>query len=91
MQTRVDPGDAASVSVSSYELCSVDLKGLVILVSSIHFDSHTPSASSSMRFPKLSTEGFDGDIPFKAGYSRSLAHNDWLWVSAVGGSFSVDG
>ena len=61
---------AASVSVSLYQLCSLHLQGLVLLLSSITFGSHTPSASSSVGFPELWREGFDGDIPFRTEYSK---------------------
>jgi len=50
--TCVGPEPAAPVSVSSYELCSVDLAD-PLLVSSIPSGSHTSSASSSMGFPEL--------------------------------------
>lgn len=52
---------AASVSVISYKLCSVDLEDLVFLVSSIFSCSYIHSASSSMGIPDLPRERFDGD------------------------------
>ena len=57
---------AAPVSVSSYELCSVDLEGLVLLVSSICSGSYTLSASSSEHQGK----GFDGGIPLRVESSK---------------------
>ena len=53
LQTHVGPVLNVSVSVSSYEVCSVDLSGLVLLVSSVISDSYILSVSSSTGFPEL--------------------------------------
>ena len=47
MQTCEGPVLAASVSVSSYKLCTVDLEYFVLLVSSFLSGSYTLSAFSS--------------------------------------------
>lgn len=57
MQTRVGSVLAASVSVSQYELCSVGVESLVLLVSLV--SPLALSTSSSSGFP-------DGDAPFRA-------------------------
>lgn len=53
MQTSAGPVLAASVSVSLYELCSIYLEALVLLVSSILSHSYTISVSFSYGFSKL--------------------------------------
>lgn len=53
VQVHVGPVPSASVSVSLYDLCSVDLEGLIILVPVIQFGSYTLSASSSVEFSEL--------------------------------------
>lgn len=73
--TDADPG-------SSWH--SLDLGGLLFLVSSTPLGFYTLSASSSMGFFETQGEGFDGDIPFRTEcfkVSYSL-HHVWLWESA---------
>lgn len=53
MQTHVDSALSALGSVSSYELCSVDLEGLVLLVSYILSASYTLSVSSFLGYSEL--------------------------------------
>ena len=63
VETHVGP---ASVSVSSYDVpCLVHAEGLVLLVSSTHYNSYYLSASSSADFPKLRGERFDGNLQFR--------------------------
>ena len=57
MQTPVGPVISASVSLTSYELCSVALEDLVLLVSSILSDSYTLSVF--LLQGSLSIEGRD--------------------------------
>jgi hypothetical protein len=45
-------------------------EGLVLLEPFIPSDSYTLSASSAMGFPELCGKEFDGDIPFRAVYSK---------------------
>ena len=47
MQVPADPAHAASVSMGSYELCSVDSEGLALLVASMLSGSPTPASSST--------------------------------------------
>ena len=71
MQTHAGTVLAASASVGSYELCSFDSEGLILLGSSIPSGSYVLSASSSVGF--LSTRGweeFDGGLPFRAKCSK---------------------
>lgn len=53
MQTSAGPVLAASVSMSSYELCSVYLRRPVLLLSFISPGLYTLSATSSAGFPEL--------------------------------------
>jgi hypothetical protein len=64
------------VSVSSCVHQSCWFRWPPFLMSSISSGSYTLPASSSAGFPEPREEGFDSDIPFKAGYL-----NVWLWVS----------
>lgn len=66
MQAWAVPVLAVLVSVSSYDLCSVDFEGPVLLVPSIPSASCTISASSSVGFPELWGKGFEGIIPSRA-------------------------
>lgn len=94
---------AASVSVSSYEFCLVDLESLVSLVSSITSGSYTLTDSSSSGFPQLWREGFDEDIPFRVVTfhlecskiclclsSHNVCGSLYLFPSSTGGCFSDD-
>ena len=80
VQTCAGPVLAASVSVSSYKLCSVDLEGLVLLVYTILSCHNTFSASFSIGFPEFQGKGFDGSILSRAMCSKvshSLCH---VWL-----------
>jgi hypothetical protein len=52
MQRQVGPVHAASFSVSSYVLDSIDLEGLVFLEISIPYDSYTIFTPSSLVVPE---------------------------------------
>jgi hypothetical protein len=85
VQTHVGLALAVSFSVSSYDLFSVYLEGLVLLMSSILPDSHILSASSSVGFTELWGEGLDGDIPSRAVWNKTVilttqANKYWLQV-----------
>lgn len=73
-QTHVGPVLAASMAVSSYAFCLIDLEGLVLLCPS---GSYNHSASSAMGIHELWGQEFDGDLWF-----RLSLQNVWLWVSA---------
>ena len=48
----------------------VDLESFNLLIPSKHSVFHTTSASPSTGFSEPRVEGFDGDIPFRDGYSN---------------------
>ena len=80
---QVGPRHLASYSASAHELCSVNLEGLMFLVTSIPFDSYKFSTPSSPMSPELREEKFDEDISFRTEcfkVSHSLC-NVQLWVS----------
>lgn len=78
-----------SVFVSSYVPCSVDLGGLVLLVSVLSPLALKLSASSSAGYPKLLDKGFDREVQFRMSLCMVSSYG-FLWVSAVGGSLSDD-
>lgn len=64
MQTHVDPVRVTLVSLSSYILYLVNSEGLLLLVSSIPSGSYNLSMSSSVGFPEIGGDRFDGDLQF---------------------------
>ena len=81
MQTHGAPGLAASIFVSSYELCSVDLEGLVLLGSFMPSDSYCLSVSSSVGLLELWGKSFLGTTHLGLCVPRSLilfVKNVWL-------------
>lgn len=74
-----------SLSESISTLVLLCLRFLVSLIPSMPSDSHSLSASSSVRFPGLWREGFAGDTPFRCECSK-LSHftcilSGYEWVS----------
>ena len=91
------PVIAASVSVSSYELCSVALEGFVLLGPFVHSLFPIPSASSSTEFPELCGRDLMEISHLELCILRSLTlcimsgcESLYLFPSAAGRSFSVD-
>ena len=97
VQPHVGPVCTVSVSVSSFELCWVVLEGFVFLVPCVNSFSPILPASSSLEFPELWRKGFDGDISFRAVYSRVCLPEMYgcgslcLFPSAARGSSYADG
>lgn len=74
MQIHIGPMLDAPVSLSSYELCSVDLEDFLLLMSYIPSGFYTILASSSIGLPELCRMGFYMDIPNRAvSFKLSLA------------------
>lgn len=90
MQTHVGAMLVASVFVSSYAPCSVDLGGLVLLVSVLSPLALKLSASYSVGHPKLLEKGFDREVQFRMSLCM-ISNYGCLWVSAVRGSLSDNG
>lgn len=89
MQAPAGTVHAASFSVSRCVLWSCLFRWSPPSICSA---SYTLSAPSSVRFPELQEEGFDGDIPWTECFeiAHSL-HTVWLLSSVAGGSFSEEG
>lgn len=75
MYTYVGAVYAASISVSSYLPCLVNSVAHVLPLSSIPSAYCSIPTPSSMGFPELCWEGFDGDLKF-----RLCLCNGWLYV-----------